>query len=169
MSQTTIQLRQTNPDETENKAQYESPNGDAVCASYVARAVAEKLGEYAALTISEDAEVQAERTGISGSGSGNYAIFETPGDAVTGLYVSHDAWSEVTGEDVETDEEGNVTNAPESLGLSFEPSSEDQFEESESVDEEEAEALVAGGSDDSDDSDEEAEITDEELDLVDAE
>jgi hypothetical protein len=165
MSQNTIQLRQQNPEQTEKMAQFESPDGDDVCASYVDRALAGKLGEYAELTISEGDSASLD--GVSGSGSGNYAIYETPGGAVTGLYISHDALAEVTGD------EAIPENAPEAIGMSFAPSSEDEWEEAESVDEDEVDDLLSD-SDESDDepeaeaedeADDLVEIDDEELDL----
>jgi hypothetical protein len=156
MSETTIQLRQTNLEETDNMAQFESPDGDAICASYVSRKVADQLGEYAQVTISDDAAVMADRTGFSGADDdGNYATFETPSGAVTGLYVARD----------EFDDE-----APESIGLQFEQSNEDEFDEAAGVDEDEVEGLLADSSESDDEEDEqEVEITDEELELVEGE
>jgi hypothetical protein len=171
-SGTTVELRQTNTEDTDSMAQFESPEGDAICASYIDRQVADQLGEYASLTISDEAEVAANLSNISGSGSGNYAVFETPGGAVTGLYISHDTWADALGTEVERDDDDNVVNAPESLGLEFSPSDEDSFEAATSAPDEEVEGLLAGGdgsdeqeADDSDD-EEEVEISDEELGLV---
>lgn len=153
MSETTIQLREQNPEETDKMAQYESPNEEAVCASYIARAVADRLGEFAALTIDDDAEVEAELQKTTQ----RYAVYETPGGGVTGLYVNLDNFED---------------EAPETAGLQFSPSDEDSWEDAmedvEEEAEEEAEALVAGESDDSDD-EEEVEISDEEVGLVEAE
>jgi hypothetical protein len=150
MSQT-IQLRQQNLDATEKMAQFESPDGDAICASYIDRSVADQLGEFAEVTISEDADVMAELD----NETTNYAVYETPGGAVTGLYISRDTLAEMA-------EDGDV---PESIGLSFAPSSEDEWEEAEEVDEDEVSGLLAD-SEESDDDEEEVEISDEELDLV---
>lgn len=154
MSETTIELRQENPDETDNMAQFESPESERVCASYVGRSVADNLGEFATLSIRDDANVQAalDKT------TANYAVYETPNGVVTGLYVSRD---EFDGEE-----------PPESIGLALSESDESAFEEAEEsaseAEENEAEALLAGSDDsESDDSDdEEVEISDEELDLV---
>ena len=68
----TIQLRQKNPEETEKMAQFESPDGDDVCASYISRKIAEAVGEYAAVTISGDDDGNVNLDNVSGSGSGNF-------------------------------------------------------------------------------------------------
>jgi hypothetical protein len=163
-SSTTEQLRQKNPDESEKMAKLDHQDGDVY--GYLSRNVADQLGEYLSLTISEEADVMAEADGVTGSGSGNFVTFETPGGAVVGLGIHHDLWSEVLGTEVERDDDGNVTNAPDSIGLEFAASDEDAWEEAGEADPEEVEGLIAG--DDSDDSDdeEEVEIEDEELDLV---
>ena len=147
-----IEVRQQNLDETDSMAQFESPNSDDVCASYLSRNVADQIGEYATLTISEDAEVTAERQ----KETSNYAVYETAGGHVTGLYLSRDLF--------------DGDESPESIGLTFFESDQESFEyaqaERNEEAEEEAEGLLAG-SDDTDDSDEEeVEISDEELDLA---
>lgn len=140
-------------------ATYESPNGEGVCASYFDRdALASELGTFATLTISDGDDATLD--GVSGGGDGNYAIYETPGGAITGLYISHDVLSDVHGNDATPD------NAPESVGLSVAPSDEDSFEEAveeqEEVPDGEVDSLL--DSDDSDDSDEEeVEITEDDL------
>lgn len=156
MSETTIEIRQQNPDETDNMAQFESPDSERVCASYVGRSVADDLGEFATLSITDDADVQAQLDNTTA----NYAVYETPQGLVTGLYVSRD---EFDGEE-----------PPESIGLALSQSDESAFEEAaesaSEAEEDEAEGLLASGSDsdESDESDdEEVEISDEELDLVD--
>lgn len=157
MEDNTIQLRQSNPEQTDKMAQFESPDGDAICASYVSREVAGELGEFAELTVSDEAAVTADRTGFSGSDdNGNYATYETPSGAVTGLYIARDEFPE---------------EAPESIGLSFAPSSEDDFEESAGVDEDEVEGLLADSDESAEEDSEkdEIEISDEELDLVEGE
>jgi hypothetical protein len=154
-----IQLRQENPEETEKMAQFESPDGDAICASYIDRSVADQLGEYAEVTVSDEADVNATLSKTTA----NYGVYETPGGAVTGLYISRDTLAEIAGDD----------EVPENIGLSFAPSSEDEFEEADAVDEDEIDGLLAGDSDDSDDdepsaedeAEEMVEISDEELDL----
>ena len=148
-----IQLRQQNLDETEKMAQFESPDGDAICASYIDRSVADQLGEFAQVTISDEANVNAELSKTTT----NYGVYETGGGAVTGLYVSHDTLAEVHGG------EANAENAPESIGLAFSPSTEDEWDEAEEVDEDEVEGLLAG-TDDSDDSDEDETTADDEAD-----
>jgi hypothetical protein len=154
MSQT-IEVRQQNLDATDSMAQFESPDSEDVCASYLSRNVADSLGEFASLTISDDAEVTAERQ----KETANYAVYETAGGAVTGLYISHSVFDE----DAES---------PESIGLEFAESDEETFEEAQAEREEEAadeaEGLLADSGDDEDDSDdeEEVEISDEELELT---
>lgn len=164
----TIQLRQENPEESENMAKLEEPDNEVY--GYLSRNAADQLGEHMELEISEEAEVEAQFDGVTGSGgTGNYARFETPGGAVTGLGIHNDLWSDVLGTEVERDEDDAVTNAPESIGLSFAPSTEEDYEEAEAADEEEVAALVGGSDDDSEDEEEEVEISDEEIGLVDAE
>jgi len=148
----TIPLRQQNLEATEKMAQFESPDGDAICASYVDRSVADQLGEFAEVTVSEEADVNANLSKTTA----NYAVYETPSGAVTGLYISHDTLEEMGEEE-----------APESVGLAFAPSTEEEWEEAEEVDEDEVDGLLAGS--DESDEEEEVEISDEELDLVDAE
>lgn len=149
MSQTTIEVRQENPEESENMAQYESPNGETVCASYISRNVAESLGEFATLTITDEAEAEASLQKTTT----NYGVYETSNGAVTGLYVALDEFED--------------REAPDTIGLKFSESNEETFEEAQEEiaedEEEEAEALLA----DSDESDEEEiEISDEELALT---
>lgn len=168
MSETTIQLREQNTEETEKMAQYKSPDGDDVCVSYIDRdAVADSIGEFAEVRIS-DGESNIRLGAVSDSGTGNFAVFETPGGAVTGFYLAHNVWADVIGEEVERDDDDVVTNAPESLRFEFAPSTEEAWEETQAVPEEEADSLLA--SDDSEDEEEsdeeEVEISDEELDLV---
>lgn len=157
-----IQLRQSKEATDTQRAQYESPDAgerQQVCTMVAADSISEQLGEFAELTVSEEADVQAtidrETT--------NYGVYETPGGAIEGLYISAETLEAIFGE---TDE------APESVGLSFAPSDEDAFEaeadqrEEDSVDEEEVEALVGGESDESDDEPEEVEVDDEAVGLV---
>lgn len=169
----TINLRRTREATDDRMAQYESPDvGDvqAVCTMYANAIIAEALGEFGALTISDDSENEATLSNISGNGEGNYGVYETPKGAVTGLYVSHEALSEVTGE------EPTPENAPETIGIGFSEATEDDFRADEEAAEEEAEneaeALVVGGEtesvdSDEEESDEEVEVSDEELGLVD--
>lgn len=160
-----IQVRQENPEEEEKMAKLQHPDTDVY--GYVSREVADQLGEYMELTISEDEGQMAELDGVTGSGSGNYATFDTPGGAIVGLGIHNDVWSDVFDREVERDEDNNVTNAPESVGLQFAPSTEEDYESAEEVDEEEIEALVAGsGESETETQEEEVEISDEELNLV---
>lgn len=151
MSQT-IEVRQQNPEQTENMAQYESPNEEAICASYVSRAVADQLGEFAALTITDEADVTAALSKTTA----NYAVYETAGGSVTGLYVNRDQFD---GEE-----------PPEEIGLEFDQSTEEAFEDAreaiEDEAEEEAEGLLASSDDADESEDDEVEISDEELDLT---
>lgn len=158
----TIQLRQTNPEENDKMANLEEPDNDVY--GYLSRDAADQLGEYMELEVSEEAEVEADLDGVTGQGTGNYATFETPGGAVVGFGIHLDVLADVTGEETERDEDGNVTNAPESIGLTFRPSTQDDYEESEEVDEEEISGLVDGESDESEE--EEVEVADEEIGLV---
>lgn len=168
----TIQVTET--DSTENYRIFESADGDTIVGMYVADEVAEQLGEFAAVTISDEGSEDA--TAEKKKDTTNYGVYELP-PAITGMYVSHDVL------DSEETEEGDL-EAPESVVLQLAPSDEETFEnslpdaeeqadalvEGDSEDEEEeeasaeeqAEALVGGGSDESDE-DEEVEIADEEI------
>ena len=148
--------------ETENYAVFESADGDTIVGMYVSDGAAEALGEFATLTISDEAEVSAtlDKT------TTNYGVYSTDGGAVSGMYVGLDLLEDTFGSDEEEEFE-----APESIGLTLSPSDEDSFEDAAGVDEEEEEALVAdAASDETDESEEEeVEISDEEVGLVDAE
>ena len=153
MSQT-IQLQQENPEETEKMANFDEDD----VYGYLARSVAEQLGEYIEAIISEEADVMAELQKTTK----NYAVYETPGGAVVSFGISKSVLDDVTGDE-----------APETIGLSFAPSSEEEYGEAEGVDEDEVDGLLGGGDDDSDDDEPSAEdeaeeiveISDEELDL----
>lgn len=159
----TIQIRQKNPEESDNMAKLTDADGDVY--GYLSRQVSDELGEYMSMTVSEEADVTASLDGVTGNGSGNFATFETPGGAVVGLGISLDVLEGVLGFTVERDGDDVVQNAPESVGLSFASSTEEDFEESEQADEEEVAALVGGSDSDEseDESEEEVEISDEEL------
>lgn len=164
-----IELRQKNPDESENMAKLADADGDVY--GYLSRQVSDQLGEYMTMTVSAEADVTGTLDGVTGSGSGNFATFETPGGAVVGLGIALDLLESILDFEVERDEDDIVQNAPESIGLAFAASDEESFEQSEQADEEEVAALLGGGDDDSDeagaeDEAEEVEISDEELDLV---
>jgi len=168
MSQT-IQIRQQNPDETENMAKLDS---EADVYGYLSRHLADQLGEYIAVTLSQDDGTEVPADGVTGSGSGNYVTFETSGGNIVGFGIHLDILEDVLGFTVERDDEGNVQNAPESVNMAFSPSTEDEYEDAASADEDEAEALIAGSTDDEDDEPEQeaeaeelVEIEDDELDL----
>ena len=171
MSQT-IQIRQQNPDETENMAKLDS---EADVYGYLSRHLADQLGEYIAVELSQDDGTEVPADGVTGSGSGNYVTFETSGGNIVGFGIHLDILEDVLGFTVERDDEGNVTNAPESVNMAFSPSTEDEYEDAASADEDEAEALIAGDTDDSDEEDDEpeqeaeaeelVEIDDDELDI----
>lgn len=170
---TTLFLRQSNPEDSEKMANLQHP--DTLAYGYLARSLADELGEFIALTVSaEGGDVTATRTGITqskdGSRDANYVKFEV-GNALKGLGLRHSVWTEALGVEVEYDEEGaRITNAPISIGLSFASATEEQFEGSQEVDEDLASAILGGATadsdeaDDSEDADEEAvEVTDEAL------
>lgn len=148
MSQT-IQLRQSNPDEEEKMAKLEEPDNDVY--GYLSREVADQVGEFMEVDISEEAAVEATLD----KETKNFGVYKTSGGAIVGFGVQKDILESVT----------DTEEPPESIGLAFSPSTEEDYEEAESVDEDEIEGLLSG--DDSEE--EEIEISDEELDLVEAE
>jgi len=167
----TIQIRQTNPDASENMANLDSEDD---VYGYLSRHLGDQLGEYIEVELSEDDGMDVPADGVTGSGSGNYVTFETPGGNIVGFGVHLDILSEVLGTTFERDGEGNVTNAPESIGMQFRSSDEETYEESAEADEDEAALLMdSTADDDSDEEEEEADteaeaddlISDEELDL----
>jgi len=139
---------------TENYTVYESADGDTIVGMYVSDGAADDIGEYGALTISDEGGVSADLNKTTA----NYATFETAGGAISGMYVSHDL---LESQFDEYDAEAGV----ESIGLTIEPSDEQSFEAEQGVDEAEEESLVAA-TDDSDEDDEVVEIADEEVGLV---
>jgi hypothetical protein len=166
----TIQLRQKNPEESENMANLESVDNDVY--GYLSRKVAGRLGEYFEVTISDEEGTEVPADGVTGSGSGNYVTFESAGGNIVGFGVSLDVIEDVFGITIERDEDDNVQNAPESVHMQFAPSSEEDYEAADEADEEEADALVAGTDDSDDESADESEeaeelveISDEELEL----
>lgn len=167
-----IEIRQKNPDESENMAKLTDADGDVY--GYLSREVADSFGEYLTMTVSETGEGDADATldGVTGkTGDGNYATFETPGGAVVGLGIALDLLESILDFEVERDEDGVVQNPPAGIGLAFAASDEESFEASDGPDEDEVNALLGGSDDESDGADaedeaEEVEISDEELDLV---
>lgn len=103
---------------------------------------AEQAGRHVEVTVSDDGdELELEKV------TSRTARYATPGPAVRHIYIDHDVLAELGGE--ETDE---GFDAPESLGISVAPSTEEAFEESREVEEEaedEAANLLEGvGGDD---------------------
>lgn len=158
----TIQARDAKFDQEDTEgsiqsASDESPSGETDVYGVISQAVAEQLGEYFTITVTDDDDaVMAERTGETK----NFGKYETPGRSVYGLGISQDMLESIFDE------------VPETVGLSFSPSTQEEYEaameELEESQEEEAAELVAGGSDEPDES-ETVEISDEELDLVESE
>lgn len=134
-------------------------SGDTDVYGKVTRSVADQLGEFFSVTVTDDED--AVRANLVGD-TKNFGKFETPNRAAYGVGISRSILEDLTGEEL-----------PESIGLTFAPSSEEAYEEAlEELDEsteEEAEALIAGGDSDEGDEEEEVEVSDEELNLVDAE
>lgn len=141
--------------DTENYRVFESADGDTIVGMYVSLGAAESLGQFATVEISDSAEVEATLDKTTKS----YGVFSTPGDAVNGMYVSHDVLATLS------DEEYDPEESVDSIGLTLTPSDESSFEESAGPDPEEEDALVAGADSDSDE--EAVEIADEEVGLVD--
>lgn len=160
----TIQIRQQNPDESENMAKLDS---ESDVYGYLSRHLADKLGEYMEVEISQDDGTEVPADGVTGSGSGNFVTFESDGGNIVGFGVHLDILADVLDTEFERDADGNVTNAPESVSMTFRPSTEEDYEDADTADEDEAEALISLGedSDESSQEDEAEEITDEELDL----
>lgn len=153
---------------TENYAVYESADGDTIVGMYVSQGAADAVGEFATLTISEDADV----TATVDKQTTNYVVYSTEDGAVSGMYVSRDLLQETF--DLDEDEDGD-TIFPESIGLTLAESDEEAFEADDGpvADPEEEAALVEGSVDtgesesESESEDEEVEISDEEVGLVD--
>lgn len=118
---------------------------------------AEQAGDFIEVTLDGDGDdVEREKT------TSRTARYATEGAAVRHIYIDHDVLAELGGE--ADDEAENGFDAPDSLGLSVAPSTEDAFEETQEVSEEveeEAEALLDGVGDD-DAVEVEDETTDEE-------
>lgn len=149
----TIQLRQKNPDEEENMAKLEEPDNDVY--GYLSRAAADQLGEYLEIAIGGSASVEAHLDKTTS----NFGVYETPGGAVVGLGIRKSILSEFSDDD----------EVPESISIEFSASSKEDWEDAEGVDEEEVAALVSDSTESDADEEETVEVSDEELDLVDAE
>lgn len=142
-------------EDTEGSIQTASDEmGDTDLYGVISRAVAEQLGEYFNVTVSDEAAVTASRTGETK----NFGKFETPNRAAYGIGINRSVLEDVTGEEL-----------PDEVGLTFAPSTQEAYEaELEELDEsaeEEAEALVAG-TDDSDETEDESDEDTEAADLV---
>lgn len=105
-------------------AKLEEPDNEVY--GYLAREAADRLGEYISLSFGEGAEATLQKT------TSNYGVYETPGGAVVGLGIRKSILEGLDGEDV-----------PETINIKFAASSEDEWDEADSVDEEEVSALVA--------------------------
>lgn len=120
------------------------------------QSAAEKAGDFIEVELTEEGgDLQLEKVT---SATGRYS---TEGAAVRHIYVDHSVLNELGGEPGDDE-----YNAPESLGISISPSTEEAFEESQETPEdatEEAEGLLAGvGDDDAVDVEEGDDTTDEE-------
>lgn len=121
-------------------------------------AAAEKLGDYAAVQLSDDGDdLELEKVT---SATGRYS---TNGPAVRHIYIDQEVLESLGGEG----ERGEDFEAPETLGISISPASEEDFEESQETPEEateEAESLLDGMDDDAvevqDDESDESDETD---------
>jgi hypothetical protein len=155
----TAQARDAKFDESDTEGSIQTASdesGDTDVYGVISQAVAEQLGEFFEVTVTDsDDVVQAELTGETK----NFGKFETPNGAAYGIGIRRDILEDVTGEEL-----------PESVGMQFSSSDEAAYEDAlEAIDEseeEEAAALVADSDESEDDEEEEVEITDEELDLV---
>ena len=136
----TIEVAQDNS--TENYEVYESADGDTIVGMYVESGIAETLGEFASVTISDADDADESATADKNKDTSNYGVYELP-PAITGMYVSHDA--------LESEEGDDGFEAPDSIGLSLAPSDEETFEASLPDLDDQSDALISGG----DDSDEE--------------
>ena len=171
-TQETVEVAQSKT--TANYGVYDSPNGDehqSIVGMYITEAITDRLGEYASVGI--DTEGGSVPVTLDRVTSG-YGVFSTEADAIESMYVSHELLAELF-DDYDSEE------SVESIGVSLSPSDEEAFEAAleavtvnEDETEQEAEALLADGSDDSDEeeqtsTEEEAEdlveISDEELDI----
>lgn len=172
----TIQVRQTNPEEEEKMAKLDSEED---VYGYLSRKLGNKLGEFIEIELAPESGKEVPADGVTGKGSGNYVTFESPGGNIVGFGVHLSILEDVLDFEVERDEDDNVLNAPESVGITLRPSDEDSYEEAQEADEEEAEALIDGETDDSEDEEEEetvdadeeaeamVEVSDEEIGLAD--
>lgn len=157
---------------TENYGVYDAPeegdNADAIVGTYIAEAAASELGEFASLTVFASSD-EGGLTLTRDKETASYAVFSDSADAVEAAYVSHEVLAQVTDQSSDSDS----YEVPDSIGMNAEPSDEDSFQASADNSAEReaaANALLAsdGDSDEggSTDSDEEVEISDEEIGLA---
>lgn len=149
MSETSIQMasgiESDNPKTSGDYTVYDAATvaGDQAAKGFAfLTSAAEQAGRYVEVTISADGDdLELEKVT---SATGRYA---TEGPAVRHIYVDHDVLAELGGEATD-----DGFDAPETLGISVAPSTEEAFEESREVEEEaeeEADSLLEGvGGDD---------------------
>lgn len=116
---------------------------------------AEQAGDFIEVTLTEDGDDLSLEKITSATGR-----YSTEGAAVRHIYIDHSVLDELGGEDGDDE-----YDAPESLGISIAPSTEEAFEDSQETPEdaeEEAESLLAGVGDDDGVEVEEDDSTDEE-------
>jgi hypothetical protein len=167
---TTIQAEQSKT--TTNYAVYDSPDGDEqqeLVGTYITESVADQLGEYVEFELSD-----GEGDGLSLTAdreTSSFVVFSSEADAVESAYVSHEALDRIG------------ADADSTVDMLARSSSEEAFQQaldeqttSEEETEQEANALL--GDDDSDSDESEAEpseeseaenLTDEEVEISDDE
>jgi hypothetical protein len=149
---TTIQAAQSKT--TERYAVYDSPDGDEqqeMVGTYITMSVAEQLGEYIELIVSEGDGDGLSLT--SDKETSSFVVFSSEADAIEATYISYEVLDTIGADSDST------------LNMLARPSTEDAFSDaleaqtvSEDETEQEAEALLAGSESESCASDE----TDEE-------
>jgi len=142
---TTIQVEQSKS--TERYAVYDSPNGDdpqEMVGTYITKDVADQLGEFVEVELSEGEGEGEGLTLTSDKETASFVVFSSEADAVEASYISHEVLDEIG------------ANADSTLDMLARPSSEEAFNDaldaqtiSEEETEQEANALLAGSSDDS--------------------
>lgn len=153
---TTIQAEQSKT--TENYAVYDSPDGDEqqeMVGTYITESVAEELGEYVEVELSE-----GEGDGLSltqDKSTSSFEVFSSEADAVEAAYISHEVLDSI---EADADSTLNMV-ARSSYEKDFEQALEAQTV-SEDETEQEADALLAGDADDSDEAEAEPEQQDDE-------
>ncbi|AGM11574.1 hypothetical protein M199_gp092 [Halogranum tailed virus 1] len=118
------------------KHEFASPSlasGQAICTSYiVGEAFGEEAPEFLNIVLnSENATGTLHLASVSGSGTGNYGVYETESGAVTGLYISRDT----LGVDGDADPDDFPQEIPFSLAGATEEDFEEESEDTEMQDE----------------------------------